>query len=235
MSDAGIGGLAVLAFLALHYVGTPILADSRGRNWKLWLLLTVCLPIVALLILMLLPDLSGNKLKLSDDEDRNQRSAGVEAPRGSSTPLKASTRTKKAKGLGTMKLEIEFRLQNADSYETDLFSIVESVDDPEVKELGKGLIGQLEVPNLEDFLRRLLSNPTYDGSNLEGLILPMVSSKLCVRAHRKLGWSEVTATISAIKIDSRDLDIEGDEAQVLLTETLALQLVQDDSSVYFYN
>jgi hypothetical protein len=55
MSEAAVGGLVVLVCYAMVYIGTPILADQRGRNWKLWLVLTFCLPIIAPMILMLLP------------------------------------------------------------------------------------------------------------------------------------------------------------------------------------
>lgn len=55
MSEAAVGGLIGLVFFAMVYIGTPIMADNRGRNWKLWLVLTFCLPIIATIILLLLP------------------------------------------------------------------------------------------------------------------------------------------------------------------------------------
>lgn len=55
MSETGFGGLAALLGLGLVLMGTPILATSRGRNWKLWLLLTFCFSFIATIILLLLP------------------------------------------------------------------------------------------------------------------------------------------------------------------------------------
>ena len=55
MSEAAVGGLIGLVFFAMVYIGTPIMADNMGRNWKLWLVLTFCLQIIATIILLLLP------------------------------------------------------------------------------------------------------------------------------------------------------------------------------------
>jgi transposase-like protein len=97
MSGAGFGGLAVLVFLGLVYIGTPILADNRGRNWKLWLVLTFCLPIIAPIILMLLPVVHRG----ADNPARSDEPEGVPTRNNSSkktAPLSASSVTNAGTG-----------------------------------------------------------------------------------------------------------------------------------------
>lgn len=134
-----------------------------------------------------------------------------------------------------MELELGFRLQNADSYETEDCSILVSIDDVAAKYLAQNLQKKVECNELEDFIRRLLSNPAFDGSDAEGLVISEAAQKLCDRAFEDLGWADVMATLSSIKIGKSNLNLDDDEVQVLLTETLALQLVQDDKAIYFCN
>jgi transposase-like protein len=97
MSEAGFGGLAVLVFLGLVYIGTPILADNRGRNWKLWLVLTFCLPIIAPIILLLLPVVHRG----ADNPARSDEPEGVPTRNNSSkktAPLSASSVTNAGAG-----------------------------------------------------------------------------------------------------------------------------------------
>ena len=96
MSEIGFGGLAVLAFIGLIYIGTPILADSRGRNWKLWLLLTFCLPLIAPIILLLLPIVHKPVRDLvKSDQDSEVKNGRYSSPKNVS--LSPST----AQNLGT--------------------------------------------------------------------------------------------------------------------------------------
>ena len=134
-----------------------------------------------------------------------------------------------------MELELEFRLQNADSYETDECCVLVDIGDLEIKDTAQNLLNEVDCGELEGFLRSLLSNPMFDGSDVEGGILSKTASTLCERAFEVLGWTDVTATTSSIRIGKNNVDLENDEVQALLTETLALQLVRDDRTMYFYN
>ena len=51
--------LATLIFIAVFYIGTPLWAERRGRNWKLWLVLAFLFPVISLIALFLLPNKKG--------------------------------------------------------------------------------------------------------------------------------------------------------------------------------
>lgn len=56
MTPNQIGALTVLIFVAVFYIGTPLWAERRGRNWKLWLVLAFLFPVISLIALFLLPN-----------------------------------------------------------------------------------------------------------------------------------------------------------------------------------
>jgi hypothetical protein len=56
MTANQIGALTVLIFVAVFYIGTPLWAERRGRNWKVWLVLAFLFPVISLIVLFLLPN-----------------------------------------------------------------------------------------------------------------------------------------------------------------------------------
>lgn len=56
MTPNQIGALTTLIFIAVFYIGTPLWAERRGRNWKLWLVLAFLFPVISLIALFLLPN-----------------------------------------------------------------------------------------------------------------------------------------------------------------------------------
>ena len=56
MTANQIGAVTTLIFIAVFYIGTPLWAERRGRNWKLWLVLAFLFPVISLIALFLLPN-----------------------------------------------------------------------------------------------------------------------------------------------------------------------------------
>ncbi len=79
MSEIPAGAISLLVFAALVYIGTPIMADNKGRSWKLWLTLTFVLPVASTLILMLLPAVQkpDEDLALDNEDETAQHRSHV--------------------------------------------------------------------------------------------------------------------------------------------------------------
>jgi hypothetical protein len=56
MSTNQIGALTTLIIFGVVYIGTPLWAERRGRNWKIWLFLAFVFPGISLIALFLLPN-----------------------------------------------------------------------------------------------------------------------------------------------------------------------------------
>ena len=59
MSTNQIGALTTLILVGVVYIGTPLWAERRGRNWKIWLFLAFLFPGISLVALFLLPNKKG--------------------------------------------------------------------------------------------------------------------------------------------------------------------------------
>lgn len=69
MSTNQIGALTTLIIFGVVYIGTPLWAERRGRNWKIWLFLAFVFPGISLIALFLLPNRKG-KHSVTDTSNR---------------------------------------------------------------------------------------------------------------------------------------------------------------------
>ena len=86
MTPNQIGALTTLIFVAVFYLGTPLWADRRGRNWKLWLVLAFLFPVISLIVLFLLPNKKAKGRSLSAVHKEEGKLSALENVKSSAIP-----------------------------------------------------------------------------------------------------------------------------------------------------
>jgi hypothetical protein len=86
MTPNQIGALTTLIFVAVFYIGTPLWADRRGRNWKLWLVLAFLFPVISLIVLFILPNRKAKDPAFSAAKKKEGKPSELEAVNSAAIP-----------------------------------------------------------------------------------------------------------------------------------------------------
>lgn len=126
-----------------------------------------------------------------------------------------------------MKINLELKINNADSYESDDRSIEIEIGDEKVIAMAWVCESRPTEQTFTVFLRALYDNPNMDGSEV-GVAYHEIWDNLSRYAFDKLGWHDVNVDVVGLSIDGEETKLgKMLDIGMIDNQPFALQLTRD--------